>query len=170
MQTRDRRQYPSSGLAHSVLPTLRRKDKTPDDQARYNLGREIKQITEEMNGRNTAKGQRLLGLRATRQWSIGRHSLSALASGREVQHRESLSPPQGHCKKCCINTKAHYVPVLWSRCAFPAWPSRPGCLLKLVLIHHNNKLQGTGFLVQVYLLCVLYLSALNLGIKSSIRV
>lgn len=33
--------------------------------------------------------------------------------------------------------------------------------LQLASIHHTNKLQGSSFLVQVYLLCVRYILALD---------
>lgn len=45
-----------------------------------------------------AKDGGMLCLHATQQWPIRSHSLSALASGREVEYR-GPSSHQGHCKK-----------------------------------------------------------------------
>lgn len=122
-----------------------------------------------MNGRNTAKGQRAprLACNLTVVYRAPFTLCFGIRKGSAAQ-RKPLPTPKTLQKLlhkyqrtlCTSSIEQMCIPCM-------AIQTR---LLQLVPIHHNSKLQGTGFLVQVYLLCVPYVSALNLSIKSSIRV
>lgn len=131
---------------------------------------------EAMNGRNTAKGQQAAMLACNLTVVLKEPFTLCFGMGKGgTAGRRALPTPrtlQGMLHKyqrlLAVGSQAFQKGL---RCALPVpWPSRPGSLLHFAPICHNNKLQGTRFLVQVYLPCVHYILALDFSIKSSIRV
>lgn len=122
----------------------------------------------------------MLCLHATQQQPVRNLWLSALASGREVEHR-GLSPPQGHCKKMlhkyqrllrtsskdldAVGSQASERPEMCPPCNMAIQIKLFYCSLYQFVMTINSKVPGFQ---QVCLLCVCFIQALDFSCKLSL--